>query len=203
MMTPDLILAIERGRTSVGRPGDHDLWLGLRQLLYRSLGLPRLTGLGYRRRVLLAALTAEYVLPLWSRKHPKDHRPQRMLQASRAFAAGDRAAKADERARLTFWDDLVAVSYREKDQRAAAAGMCAVQAARVAFFDDGVPEGEIDEGLRDNMVDADDMDYALFASAAASGGAFWEPRSNANLRKRFWLWWLESAVRSAVEGAPE
>ncbi|RKG86420.1 Imm5 family immunity protein [Corallococcus terminator] len=47
-------------------------------------------------------------------------------------------------------------------------------------------EAPIHEDSRDDTLDADDMDAALFAAAAEAGGAPWDASANVERRKLFW-----------------
>lgn len=93
---------------------------------------------------------------------------------------------------------MVELSYLdEEDQRGVAAGFSAVQALRTCIEDELFPLTGVDENLRDNQVDAEDMDASAFASAAYAGGPVWDTSSDPLRRLQFWEWWLSEAVADA------
>lgn len=189
---------IQRVTESVRAAPAHDLSLGLRQKIWMLMGSERVPGPGYSRRAALALAAARHVLPLWELKYPQDRTPHWALDLAEEVRVG-RLDKGEAQARWQqAWDHMVELSYSDADdQRGAAAGFSAALALRTCLEDEVLPQSEVDEGLRDNRIDAEDMDASMFAAAAYAGGPSWDASPDPVRRLQFWGWWLFDAVPDA------
>ncbi|MFP2896018.1 Imm5 family immunity protein [Corallococcus sp. 4LFB] len=189
---------IQRAAESVRADPVHDLSLGLRQKIWMLMGSERGSGPGCLRRAALALAAARHVLPLWELQYPQDRTPHRALDLAEEVRVG-RLDKGEAQARWQqAWDHMVELSYSDvDDQSGAAAGFSAAQALRTCLEDEVLPQSEVDEGLRDNQIDAEDMDASMFAAAAYAGGPSWDASSDPARRRQFWEWWLSDAVPRA------
>ncbi|WP_375761688.1 Imm5 family immunity protein [Corallococcus exercitus] len=195
MSEPDVLKSLlQRALESVRADPVHDLLLGMRRKIWMSLGRELGLGSGYARRVALALATARHVLPLWELQYPQDRTPHWALDSAEEVCAG-LLDKSEARALWQqAWDHMVELSFSDEDSRGAAAGFSAVQALRTCLENEVLPQSEVDEGLRDNQVDAEDMDASMFAAAACAGGPPWDASSDPARRLQFWEWWLSDAV---------
>jgi Immunity protein Imm5 len=192
---PDLERRIEEARAVLDDQPDGSLPLPQRRRIREAFGPWRPTDRrepppGLRRRVELARLAAEHVLPIWHAEAPDNHGPERMLELARQRL--EREVSEDEAEELSDRFHAEAerlASRKEISQRALAAG----DAARVV-----VPE--VDIGDYDEPPDADDEDLdpdnweaAYVASVAAAG----YPDDDPEARRAFWRWYLDEAVPAA------
>ncbi|WP_186002203.1 Imm5 family immunity protein [Corallococcus sp. Z5C101001] len=189
---------VQRATTVVRADPVCDLSLGLRQQIWMSMGHERGLGPGHARRMVLALETARHVLPLWESKYLQDRTPHTALD----FAEEMRVARCEKSEGQDLWQQawnhMVELSCSdEEDLRGVAAGFSAVQALCTCIEDELFPLAEVDEKLRDNQVDAEDMDASAFASAACAGGPVWDVLSDSARRLQFWEWWLSEAVPNA------
>ncbi|NOJ96000.1 hypothetical protein HMI51_24075 [Corallococcus coralloides] len=198
MGEPEILKSLlQRAIESVRADPVHDLSLGLRRKIWRSLGREQGRGPGYARRVALALTTARLVLPLWELKSSQDRTPHTVLDAAEAMRVG-RLDKIEAQALWQrAWDHMVELSSSDEDSQGAAAGFSAVQALLTCIDDETFPLTEDDAHLRDNQVDAEDMDASMFAAAASAGGPSWDASSDPERRLQFWEWWLSEAVPHA------
>ncbi|RYZ17470.1 MAG: hypothetical protein EOO70_01815, partial [Myxococcaceae bacterium] len=195
MGEPEILKSLlQRAIESVRADPVHDLTLGMRRKIWLSLGREQGRGPGYARRVALALTTARHVLPLWELKSSQDRTPHTVLDSVEAMRVG-RLDKTEARALWQrAWDHMVELSSSDEDSQGAAAGFSAVQALLTCIDDETFQLTEDDENLRDNQVDAEDMDASMFAAAASAGGPSWDASSDPERRLQFWEWWLSEAV---------
>ncbi|RKH88048.1 hypothetical protein D7Y21_16485 [Corallococcus sp. AB045] len=198
MGEPEILKSLlQRAIESVRADPVHDLSLGLRRKIWRSLGRELGHGPGYARRVSLALTTARHVLPLWKLRYSQDRTPHTVLDSAEAMRVG-RLDKIEAQALWQrAWDHMVELSSSDEDSQGAAAGFSAVQALLTCIDDETFQLTEDDENLRDNQVDAEDMDASMFAAAASAGGPSWDASSDPERRLQFWEWWLSEAVPHA------
>jgi hypothetical protein len=190
---------IDRCRAAVAADPQHDLRLGLRQRVWVALG-PRQQGaemtVGRTRRIELACAAAKKVLPIWSKAVPDDRMPEVVLRTVDRLLGSPIVLQEAWEERNLYWQHFVDKSYADESlQIVCAAGFSAVQALTVVLDDEKFDPQCVNDALTDQEMDADDLDAAMFASAAFADGPVWVPESDARRRKEFWLWWLESAAR--------
>ncbi|WP_279637400.1 Imm5 family immunity protein [Corallococcus interemptor] len=190
---------LQRAFESVRADPVHDLALGMRRELWRSLGPGLGFGPGYARRVALALATARHVLPLWELTYPENRTTHTVLDSAEAMRVGS-LDKGEARAIWQqAWDHMVELSFSDEGSRGVAAGLSAVQALRTCIDDEAFVLLGVDERLRDDQVDAEDMDASMFAAAAYAGGPAWDASSDSARRLQFWEWWLSEAVPLAYQ----
>jgi Immunity protein Imm5 len=146
---------------------------------------------GLRRRVELARLAAERVMPVWYAEAPGDHGPEEMLVlADRRLNRQISAAQADDLAdQFRVHADRLA-SRKAISQRALAAGEAARLVLVAADLDD---YAEYPPDADDGDIDPDNWEAAYVAAIAAAG----YPEEDASVRRDFWRWYLDEAVPKA------
>jgi Immunity protein Imm5 len=146
---------------------------------------------GLRRRVELARLAAERVLPVWYAEAESDHGPEQMLAlAERRLNREISEAEADDLAdRFRVYADGLA--YRKQiSQRALAAGEAARLVLAAVDLDD---YAEHPPDAEDEDIDPDNWEAAYVAAIAAAG----YPDEDVEARREFWRWYLDEAVPAA------
>ncbi|RKI42229.1 hypothetical protein D7Y27_17050 [Corallococcus sp. AB004] len=193
---------LQRAFESVQADPMHNLALGMRRELWRSLGPELGFGQGYARRLALALATARHVLSLWELTYPQDRTPHTELDSAEAMRMGSLDKGEASAIWQQAWNHMVELSFSDEGSRGAAAGLSAVQALRTCIDDETFALLEVDERLRDDQVDAEDMDASMLAAAAYAGGPTWEASSDSARRLQFWEWWLSEAVLLAYQSVP-
>jgi hypothetical protein len=159
--------------------------------LLRSLDeAPSATTLGWQRRSSLAIACARECAGFWVgvgseiELGPVLEFAQQCMHERRMFAE---LANVAENLNVEV-DDAFAAG--ESHFRAAYAGFATVTAARTVardeMLDDSV-EGE-------ETLAVPHWGSAFWASCAFAGGAVWEDESDDDTRRRFWLWYLDTAI---------
>ena len=93
---------------------------------------------------------------------------------------------------------LDALGPLHNDWVAVAAGSCANAALFCALYDETFDPNDLDLDARDEDAQPEERDSSFLAAFACSGGAPWDPKSNREARRIFWLWWLAEAVPAAA-----
>lgn len=202
----DLAIAIRAAEEalSINRAGD--LPLGFRQWIWKSIG-PKCAnrndenGRFRQTRARIAISSVQKVLHHWAAVLPDDREPESMLLAAEIVLAGGADAEQSlwqRWGRLWTHCDNIA---NESDalQVVAGVGYGAAQALAAALRDEGFDEDPIDPTLEDRDVDAEEKDAGFFAAAVYARGPVWDEESSEKLRREFWSWWLNDAVRLAWE----
>lgn len=204
MPLPDpLTQAISKAHAGMLAHLQHDLNLGYRHSIWTALG-PK-TGSsanssnpGFRRRAILARLSAQYSLPIWDNTYPHDDTPAVLLRKAAQILHGSLDQETAWNERNKCWDRLIELGNEsEQAQLVSAVGLSAVQALTVALEDEKFASLHIDTTPTDAAIDPDEMDSSFFAAVAYASGATWNPKSNAQKRQEFWNWWLTEAVPMA------
>lgn len=206
-MPGSLIAALELCKSSLAGAENSDLKLGCRQLVWAKLGpwqeprdFPRHPGL--RRRVHLAMLATEKVLPIWSASGEESPLPREILAGVQAYL--------DCRCDYEDLHELVRQGeryferevYSERGYRVALEVLnAALNTARFALFDAPFDAAHLDP-TSDEVVDPEEIDPAVYAAGAFSGGDEWNPESDPLRRRAFWEWYLEEAVPAAWSAVP-
>jgi len=178
----------------------HDLNLGYRRLIYEQLDPgtdipPQKERDGLKRRVNLAILAAEKVLPFWEKVYPGNGLPQRCLQLARQVLHGQVDDNEAWKQRDLLWAKLVEMGNEDRENQAVqGAGFSAVQVLTAVLRDERFDPGQIDLNLTDADINPDEMDSAFFAAAAYADGAVWDDASDSGKRREFWEWWLKEAA---------
>jgi hypothetical protein len=173
----------------VSNAPDGNLPLGYREAVYVRLG-PRRSEHGRRRRArlaLAAARAAERVSR--DEAYASDLFDRATVAAARFMSERLPHGSAPAEA---LWDEVAAI---RTQSRAVDAATAAVLAAITATHDETFHAGSIELGKPDDINIANG-DAAYFAARAIAGPAT-DPRSDADARRRFFLWWLQEAVPQA------
>jgi hypothetical protein len=166
-----------------------------------SLGDSRGDRIGHRRRVKLATLSVEKVLPLWNSLLPSDNTPVRALELADKVMTGNMSRDVVDKEAGSLWSHVDDILWRHEDmQSIAMVGYGAIQVIRGAMSDDHFLL-ESCEGASDSELEPYDYDSSFLAAIAYSGGATWEAGSNSQKRFEYWTWWLTSAVDAAMSVA--
>lgn len=181
----------------------HDVSLGYRRSIWALLG-PHMgspdpnRSIGLRRRVNLAILATQRVLPIWNRVYPCDNLPCHALDFARQVLDKTLADEIAWEWKNSFWSQLVQLGNEDpQNQVVHGVGFSAVQALTATLRDEVFSPSEVDLKLTDADVDPSELDSSFFSAAAYSHGAVWDPYSNSSRRKGFWEWWLKYAVPAA------
>jgi len=195
-LPPDLEQRIAEARTVLDQRGDGRLPLPQRRRVREAFGpwepLDAPTAPpGLRRRVELARLAAERVLPVWYAEAEGDHGPEQMLEfAERRLNREISEAEADDLAdRFRVHAERLA-SRKQISQRALAAGEAARLVLAAADLDD---YAEHAPDADDGDIDPDNWEAAYVAAIAAAG----YPDEDVEARRAFWRWYLDEAVPTA------
>jgi len=193
---------IEEGLLLVQAEPKHDLKRGFRCRLlsaFDEINGTKLPRSGQIKRVKLATLSVEKVLPLWDSYFPADRSPYLALELAQKLLAGAISATEAERELGRLWthcDDLM--GKREDDQNSVTVEYGAIQVLREALSETHFGCEEINNGSTDLDITPYDFDSSCFAAIAYSRGAPWESSSDYQKRLEFWTWWLTSAVSDAT-----
>jgi Immunity protein Imm5 len=193
---------IEEGLLLVHAEPQHDLKLGFRCRLlsaFDEINGPTRSRSGHSKRVKLATLSVEKVLPLWDSCFPSDRSPYLALELAKKLLAGTISATAATRETSRLWahcDDLI--FDHQDDVNPIMVGYGAVQALREALSETHFGCENTNDESTDFDIDPYDTDSSCFAATAYAGGAPWESSSDKQKRLEFWTWWLTSAVSDAT-----
>jgi Immunity protein Imm5 len=193
---------IEEGLLLVHAEPQHDLKLGFRCRLlsaFDEINGPTRSRSGHSKRVKLATLSVEKVLPLWDSCFPSDRSPYLALELAKKLLAGTISATAATRETSRLWahcDDLI--FDHQDDVNPIMVGYGAVQALREALSETHFGCENVNDGSTDLDVEPHDWDASFYAAIAYSRGAPWESSSDKQKRFEFWTWWLTSAVSDAT-----
>jgi len=193
---------VEDGLNLIRDDAHHDLRLSLRRRIWAALDETRVESsarIGHARRVTLAVLAVEKVLPLWEALLPEDRAPHESLGVVREVMAGTVAAAAAARIAGEVWThcDNLASRYSGENQSVILVGYAAVQVIHLALSDEFLSSNSADADID---VDPYEHDPWCCAAAAYSRGSIWQDQSDSKKRLEFWTWWLTSAVASAISG---
>lgn len=171
-----------------------EMWLSLGEIVRGADGLAKHTE-GYTRRVRLAAMSTERVLPLWESQWKTDQ-PRKLVSAAQEFANGMRSANSLRAMHDKFRVLLDNVQSLERSLISTAyVGFAAADVALVALFD--VDDAEFGQGLDDR--DLDTWDAAFYACGAYAGEFPWVSTSSPSRRLEFWNWYVDSYLVVALQ----
>ena len=195
---------IEEGLLLVQEDPQHDLKFGFRCRLLSSfdeIDGARCPRSGRIKRVKLAALSVEKVLPLWDSGFPGDRGPYLALDLAKKLLAGTVPATAADQEYQRLWrhcDDLI--DNHQDKVNVIMVGIAAAQALLEAFWETPLGCHNVNDATTDIEIDPAERDASSFAAAAYADGASWEGGSDKQKRLEFWTWWLTSAVSDATKG---
>jgi hypothetical protein len=189
---------IEEGLLLIQGEPRHDLKLGFRCRLLSSFDEINGVRSGHNKRVKLATLSVEKVLPLWDSRFPADRSPYLALELAKKLLAGAISATEATRETSRLWahcDDLL---WDEDAQNAVMVGFGAIQVLKEALSETHFGCENVNDESTDFDFEPYDHDSSFFAASAYSHGAPWESSSDQQKRLEFWTWWLTSAASDAT-----
>jgi Immunity protein Imm5 len=155
-----------------------------------------ITPLGWVRRAALAILCARKCAGYWTGSGSEIELPPVLDFAEGCLREGRMFAELQDVAENIHVEVDNVLCLAQSDFRASYAGFAAVAAARTVVRDEILEdsmEGEL-------VVAVANWGSAFWASCALAGGAVWEDDMDTDdeARRRFWLWYLDTAVPSAL-----
>lgn len=204
---------VDEARRAMEADAAHDLSLGRRDVIQWAMGpflfAPGNTdSSGYLRRVRLATLAVERVVPVWRRTFPDNSLPEHLLARAREIAAhrrdSDLATAAHE------FEDAWATTeklYAASFSLAATVGFAAARTLSLAIsdgFTDSEGPQDVDREQRDSP-EFESNDANCIASGVYADGPVepiaCAPAPSTEKRREFWRWWLNEAVFIAWDAA--
>lgn len=188
----------------VGRDSRHDLQLGFRCRLLSILDEgdgPEFHGTGRQRRVRLAELSIQKVLPIWKVSFGSDRTADQALELANDLLHGKRSASETNSRAGALWTHCDNLMSRNQDAvNVVAIGHGAVAVVWEALSETPFGCEQVAQDATDLDVDSYAFNSSLLASFAYSDGAVWDDTSDAHRRLEFWQWWLTSAIGQAAQG---
>lgn len=180
------------------------LKIGYRQSIWMALGpfvydVRAKDNEGYKRRALLAVMSAKHGLSLCKSMREEGDKPNQLLTQAENTVYGNLPLDALVDAMEDFWDQIEDMAGEVKDS-VLYANMSVYQALEVVRVDESFDEnGRIDytteESSETTTWDAARLAAEAHASTLAETGASQEMVSAK--RREFWVWWLTEAVPKA------
>lgn len=185
--------AIADARSEVAADPAGILSLKCRKSVWKALAAELDERAALAARVRLDALCVRRVLPIWTARFDA-----REIEAILALAEGLVTGEADapyaERRRDEFYTDVIDNRSYGSDPAPMFVGHAAANTVIEALIPvqaDAIPQADDDEN-----VDPESYHPSYMAACAAAGGMNDRPASP-DLRRAFWLWYLDEAVPSA------
>ncbi len=146
---------------------------------------------GYLRRARLGMLCAARTMEKIKGFPDLQHESAQIWYHTLDALSGKYELSALERDAGAYHADVVdLLEYGDTAFAAVYSGMATLAAANVALYDIDwsiVGDADID-------VEPDDWTPWFFSSLSESGGAVWEEKGGAEERRRYWMWFIETAV---------
>src|SRR5579859_563833 len=223
-ISPELQVLLEKAHITLRSHPETDLPLGYRQAIQCALGpyydvqqnrLQSAAAVGYKRRGVLAILTARYVLPIWQLVIPSGSATQKEVEAAAPIHSLLKAQRiltgqipipvepnewhALNQFYSYIWQNLLLIMETEDVDQTwpTFAGWAALMAFGEMKQDLQVHPPEIDLMQTDEEFTMDERDYACYAAAAYADGTPDWPSADQARRRQFWNWWLTEAVPMA------
>lgn len=152
----------------------------------------------HTRRTRLAVACARRALPVWERRWPDRKTPQHALAAVEEALAFP--ARWERHVRIADACQAEIEGVLSDDFAAAYAGESAVDALRVAMYDEAGFDDDAREG--DVQVAGPISDAAGNAANAVANGTTKNPQSDVGRRLEFWRWYLGEAVPAVYDAEP-
>jgi Immunity protein Imm5 len=214
----ELQILLKKAQTYMRDHPEDDLPLGYRQAIKMALG-PRFdtkqdnlqspASVGYKRRGILAILTARYVLPIWQKVTPTEDAtqediergsPVRTLVEAQKYLTGKLTVGSGKelyRFYSIMWQYVWSLMQTEDIDQTwpVGAGWAALKVllGMMVDLDIKIDLSRTDESIRD--IDA--RDYEFHAVVAYANGTPDWPSADQARRQQFWKWWLTEAVPTA------
>jgi hypothetical protein len=193
---------VNTGLSLIQDEPNHDLKLGFRCRLLSGFDEPGGSERGHtgrRKRVRLATLAVEKVLPLWGSIFPADQMPHHALEISAQLIAQTVPSTTAVKETGRMWTHCDDLMWKHEDkQTVIMVGYGAIQVVREALSETKYGCAQVNDATSDLDVDPYEHDSSFFAASAYSGGAPWEGTSEPRRRLEFWTWWLTSALVTAM-----
>lgn len=179
----------------------HHLPLPLRKKLWLAFGpielgkheIARRTS-AYQKRITLALLSCEKVLPIWKKLIPGSDIPEKALQYAAEYLNDSSDADATEEKLNSLYGGLQNTEGLTDEQiNATMVGYACIYAAYLTIFDESCEDIE----KLDQHYDA--WETSMHAAGAYSGGFPWldNPKSDPQKLYEFWTWYLDEAEKLA------
>jgi hypothetical protein len=223
-LSPELQVLLEKAHLTLECHPEADLPLGYRQAIQRALGpyydvqqnrLQSAAAVGYKRRGVLAILTARYVLPIWQQVIPSESVTQKEVEAAAPIHALLKAQRlltgqipipvesngwhALNQFYSHIWQNLLLIMETENVDQTwpTFAGWAALMAFGEMKQNLQIDTHEIDLEQTDEEFAMDERDYACYAATTYANGTPDWPSPDQARRHHFWHWWLTEAVPMA------
>lgn len=184
---------IEKGLHLVKDDPLHDLRVGVRCQLLLSSDRADAKTFGHQKRVRIAILSVQKVLPLWELEFSKDPMPYQAVELTERVISGGCATTIAEKEIGKMWTHCDNLSCRFEDkQNIIMVGYGAIQTVREALSERHFGCDQVNDNHSDSDIDPYDHDSSFCASVAYCGGPTWDSRSDPQKRLEFWTWWLRS-----------
>jgi hypothetical protein len=193
---------IEKSLSLVSADPQHDLKAGIRCQLMMSFDESAEPNphIGHLKRVKLAIMTVQKVLPLWESSFGTDRTPHLALELAKKVVANEVTALVAETEMGKLWTYFDNLSCKhESKQTVIMIGYGAVQTVREALSKKHFGCERMDDACSDLDIDPYDHDSAFCATVAYCHGPTWESRSDSQKRFEFWTWWLKAALSISKE----
>lgn len=185
---------VASARTKIDSRGE--LPYGVRVQLLRALDESRDAKLGWRRRSMLAIACARKCAQFWVVEGSEIEMGPVLGFAEQCMCEWSMFPELEGVATNLKVEVDNVLALGDRYFRAAYAGFSTVAAIETVIRDeclDDSAEGE-------QALNVSRWSSAFWASCAHSGSATWEPVTDDTARLAFWLWYLDEAVPSAVDG---
>jgi len=208
-MKNELLELLNKAKNELNNHPKGELILPIRKSILKHLGEHlensnehALINNGLKRRIKLAVLCVEYVMPIWNEVAPEDTTPQDLIKSIDTYLLGKVEWKTLWNMQNSFWTTLENYSMEARFKTAAYVGFAAINAVVVALFDEETEELDDDGNvILDQDLDLFTWDTSFYAAAAYSEN---EPEENKiQKRREFWLWYLNDAVPLAYQAAKD
>lgn len=209
--TFELAKLVETGLNLISEHPFHHLELGIREGIYLQLG-PQGSNLGYKRRVALANIVLDKIIPLWNSIWPASGLLEPMMERF-VKLKGNCTPEEREDILVSFdedWEQVI--SFIEKNKitdlkhrnhyfAESVTGLAVVQALAIAGCDIFMTNEEPCIDRKDEISDFRYSELHFYAAFAYAGGAPYKlphfESGNPQKYKAFWEWWLFEALPHA------
>lgn len=198
-MDNNLKKALEEAKDSIDKEPNGRLLLSYRRKIWAALGPCTMDGEKAKitvqliRRVKLAILCAQRVLPIWEEVYSDEYNAKRILELTEDYLEGMNTWKRCYDKFNEFSSLLTNLESGHIMPFAAGTSISLTLSTALydELFDDEEMEPDFEEDREVDMWDAS------FAASVAESGLYWYgEENNIEKRKAFWSWYLNDAVPS-------
>jgi hypothetical protein len=205
-MTNELKDLLNKANYEVNNHPKGQLILPLRKEIYRLMGEHSednegrvLRTDGFLRRLNLAILCVNYVLPVWNSVMPDNNTPDTLLKSINEYLSGHKDWDSLWELQNDFWAVLDNYMCDDNDYGASIyVGHSSINAVMVALNDEDLGEEDY-INIYDEDLDPYTWDTAFYASLAYSENKQYDEGTKIQKRRDFWLWYLNNAVPLAYQ----